>query len=77
MTLARIQKAINKANIPLELVRGEGYQYFVFSNPAANQYETVSVYVCYLKEYSVSEWVNQAGIAYADIIEYLEKYRIL
>jgi hypothetical protein len=73
-TLSRVNAAIAKASIPLELERGEGYQYFIFSNPAANQYETVSVYVCYLKDFSVSEWVNEAGLAHIEILERLKNY---
>ena len=73
-TLSRVNAAIAKAGIPLELERGEGYQYFIFDNAADNQYETISVYVCWLKEYSVKEWVNQAGLAYCEILERLKKY---
>lgn len=65
MTLARIQKAISKAGIPLELVRGAGYQYFVFDD--ANHFETASVCVCYLNQLTVAQWVEEARAAMLEI----------
>jgi len=62
ITLARIQNAINKAAIPLEIVRGEGYQYFIFDN--GKHYDTVSVYTCYLKDFTIERWVQEAEAAY-------------
>ena len=73
ITLARIQKAINKAGIPLELVRGEGYQYFVFDN--GKHYDTVSVYVCYLKHYTVEQWVEEAQSAY-EVVQAELRYQL-
>jgi hypothetical protein len=65
MTLARIQKAISKAGIPLELVRGSGYQYFIFDD--ANHFETKSVCVCYLNQLTVEQWVEAARSAMFEI----------
>ena len=67
-TIRRAQRAIDKAGIPLEIVRGEGYHYFIYDVPARGLYETVSVYVPYTNTYSAAEWANQAGLVYADII---------
>ena len=69
ITAARINAAIAKAGIPLEIVRGEGYQYFIYDD--GKYFETVSVYVCYLNTFSVEEWVNQAGQAHVEILERL------
>lgn len=67
-TIRQAQRAIDKAGIPLEIVRGEGYHYFIYDVPARGLYETVSVYVPYTNTYSAAEWANQAGLVYTDII---------
>lgn len=66
-TIRQAQAAIDKAGIPLEIVRGEGYHYFIYYKPERNIYETVSVYVPYTNTWSPSEWANQAGLAFVEI----------
>lgn len=66
-TIRQAQRAIDKAGVPLEIVRGEGYHYFIYDVPARNIYETVSIYVPHTKTYSAAEWANQAGLVYTDI----------
>jgi len=65
-TIARAQRAIDKAGIPLILIRGEGYHYFVYDN-RGDDYETVSVMVPYTKDYSAAEWADLAAYTLADI----------
>lgn len=72
-TIRKVQAAIDKAGIPLEIVRGEGYHYFIYYKPEANIYETVSVYVPYTNTWSPAEWVNQAGIALVEIYDIVSK----
>ena len=72
-TLRQAQRAIDKAGIPLELVRGAGYHYFVYDQPRRNAYETVSIYVCYTNTYSAAEWANQAGLVYCDLLDRLDR----
>lgn len=72
-TIRQAQRAIDKAHIPLEIVRGEGYHYFVYDVPARNIYETVSIYVPYTNTYSAVEWANQAGLVYTDITDRLAR----
>ena len=67
-TIRQAQRAIDKARIPLEIVRGEGYHYFIYDVPARGLYETVSIYVPYTKTYSAAEWANQAGLIFIDIL---------
>lgn len=67
-TIRQAQRAIDKAGIPLEIVRGEGYHYFIYDVPARGLYETVSIYVPYTKTYSAAEWANQAGLIFIDIL---------
>jgi hypothetical protein len=63
-TLAAANRAIAKAGIPLELIRGEGYHYFVYNGPVENVLvDDVSVYVCYTNTYTAAEWVNEAAYA--------------
>lgn len=72
-TIRQAQRAIDKAHIPLEIVRGEGYHYFIYDVPARNIYETVSIYVPYTKTYSAAEWADQAGRVYTDITDRLAR----
>ena len=66
-TLADANRAISVAGFPLELVRGEGYHYFVYDNPSANIYETDSVYVPYTNTYTAKGWGEQAKWAWQNI----------
>lgn len=66
-TIRSAQRAIDKARLPLEIVRGEGYHYFIYSCSARNHYDTVSVYVCYTNTYAPAEWADIAKGAWADI----------
>lgn len=66
-TIRQAQAAIDKAGIPLEIVRGEGYHYFIYFKPERNIYETVNVYVPYTNTWSPAEWANQAGLAFVEI----------
>jgi hypothetical protein len=68
-TLAAANRQISKAGIPLELVRGEGYHYFIYDIPAENVFDTESVYVCYTNTYTAKEWVKEAAYAMAKILE--------
>lgn len=72
-TIRQAQRAIDTAHIPLEIVRGEGYHYFIYDVPARGLYETVSLYVPYTNTYSPAEWANQAGLVYADILDKLAR----
>jgi hypothetical protein len=72
-TLARAQKAIDKAGIPLNLIKGEGYHYFEYDIPERNIFESFSVYVPYTSTYSAVEWVNQAWVAYEEITDAMNK----
>lgn len=72
-TIARANRAIAKAHVPLELVRGEGYHYFIYDVPARNIYETVSIYVPYTNIYTPAEWANQAGCVFTGILDRLEE----
>lgn len=56
MTVARINKAI--AHLGLEIIRGEGYQYFLSLKTGDQIGE--SVYVCYLNHLTLKQWVEAA-----------------
>lgn len=72
-TLAQANRAIRNANIPLELVRGEGYHYFIYDNEERGVYETLSIYVPYTNIYTTAEWVAEAEHAYEAIISNLNR----
>lgn len=42
----------------LELVKGEGYWYFVYDDVTNNKYETHSEYVMYLNSLDLDRWVE-------------------
>jgi len=43
-------------NSHLDLVRGDGYWYFVYDDVAKGRYETLSVYTMRLGDFSVEQW---------------------
>lgn len=60
MRLQQINKVI-KAECPhMELVRGEGYHYFVYYDQANNVYDTRSVMVMYTSHVSAETWISDA-----------------
>jgi hypothetical protein len=71
-TIRKAQSAINKAGIPVELVRGEGYHYFIHDVPAQNIFETVSIYTLFTKDYTPAGWADLAETAYNSILSTLE-----
>lgn len=71
-TIKKVQKAIDKAELPLEFVRGEGYHYFIYDNPALNIFETISVNVPYTSQMSVERWLEEAKQAYQSIKSYFD-----
>ena len=63
--LAYANYKITKEGIPLELVRGEGYHYFVFDD--GKHFETVSVMVPYTNSLSYDQWLAEARAAWRTI----------
>ena len=59
-SISAANRAIARQNIPLELVRGDGYHYFIYDVPHRGIFETVSIYVPYTNTYKASEWAEQA-----------------
>ena len=58
MTLAEINRRIAKFAPHVELIRGEGYHYFVFDD--GTRYETETVYVPYTNSFSSLRWIEDA-----------------
>jgi hypothetical protein len=56
MTTKKINEAI--AHLGIEIVRGEGYQYFLDLKTGYQVGE--SVMVCYLKHCTLEQWINYA-----------------
>lgn len=71
-TIRQAQRAIDKAGVPLELVRGDGYHYFIYDAPSRGIYEDVSIYVPFTKDYTAEQWAQQAVYAMDDIRAKLE-----
>ena len=61
-TIKAVNAAVKKAGLPLELVRGEGYHYWVHDDDG--YFETVSEMVCYTSHLTVERWVEWAKIAF-------------
>jgi hypothetical protein len=53
----RIAREVNPS---IELVRGDGYQYFVYDDPHANVFETESVMVSALSHLTGAQWIEAA-----------------
>lgn len=69
MTLAEINRRIKLAEPNVELVRGEGYHYYVYSDDGPPLvYETESVWCPYTGQRSPQQWI-------ADGIEYGKRMR--
>ena len=56
-TTRAVTAALRREGYPLELVKGEGYFYFVYDTPEL--YETESVYVYRLNELTREQWLEQ------------------
>lgn len=61
MTVAKSAKQIIKAIgcEHLNLYRGSGYWYFVYSNESGNVYEDKSIYTMYLGDLSLEQWSEE------------------
>lgn len=59
-SISDLNKKIAKLDPRVELVRGEGYHYFTFSDKALNAWETESVMVPYTKDLTIEEWMRHA-----------------
>lgn len=57
VTVKAIIKAIGSDK--LELVRGNGYWYFVYDDKAKNRFKTMSVYVVILRQLPLDQWVAE------------------
>jgi hypothetical protein len=85
MTLKEINKRIQRSQPDVELVRGEGYHYYVFDNSAEGDkttgrdgqtlvFETESVMQMYLSHSSAERWIED-GIEFGENIR--AKYEIV
>lgn len=62
MRLRTINNVFSAAKLPLELVRGEGYFYFVFDD--GKRYDTLTIPVFKLHDLTFAQWVDE-GKEYA------------
>lgn len=53
----QVIKAIG--NDKLQLLRGNGYWYFVYDDPAKGLFDTMSVYTMHLGNYTVEQWAAE------------------
>lgn len=58
--LNELNAKIRRLDARVELVRGDGYHYLVFSDVAANRYETESIMVPYTGSMSAERWMEDA-----------------
>ena len=45
-------------NEHLELVRGNGYWYFIYDDAAKGRFNTTSIYTMYLRDFTVNAWAD-------------------
>lgn len=50
-----VSRQLQKEGLPVELVRGPGYHYFVYDDGHA--YESESVMVCYFNQLAPAKWL--------------------
>jgi hypothetical protein len=67
MTLKAINAKIQKQFPLIELVRGDGYHYFILDDVANNVYETRSIMIPYTKDQSAVLWLEDAQQFAADM----------
>ncbi len=67
LQLHAVTKELRRLSPHLELERGEGYHYFIFDD-GGSRYETESVMVCYLNQFTMEQWLD-AGTAFLARIE--------
>ena len=70
MTLKRINKAIQKYE--LEIIKGAGYHYFL--DLKTRDQIGSSVYVVYLKDLSIKQWLIEANDARREFNEMYNEY---
>lgn len=56
-----VTEKMNQMGYNIEMVRGDGYHYFIIDDPENNIYECESIMVPRFRSYSVDHWV-QMGI---------------
>jgi len=57
MQLRTVNNVFSASKLPLELVKGKGYLYFVFDD--GKRYDTLSVMVARLNDLSLAQWVDE------------------
>jgi hypothetical protein len=57
MRLRTVNNIFSVSQLPVELVRGKGYLYFVFDD--GKRYDTLSVMVPRLNDLALAQWVNE------------------
>ena len=72
MTLKRINKAIQKYE--LEIIKGAGYHYFL--DLKTRDQIGSSVYVVYLKDLSINQWLIEANDARREFNEMYNEYML-
>ena len=71
MSTAKATAKIAKLGHPeVELVRGEGYHYFVFSGTVDGEdaFETVSIMIPFFRDRSFAKWV-ECGVTFAERVK--------
>lgn len=54
------KQIIKRVSCPhLDLYKGEGYWYFVYSDVENNRYESQMVYCMYLSQMSLESWISE------------------
>lgn len=69
MKLSTIDKFFAKRMIPLVLIKGDGYFYFVYDDVEKNIFATRSVYVYRLNQLTFDQWIEEAGIIIREVEE--------
>ena len=79
LTLKRINKELEKQGYLLELIKGDGYFYFITLPDLNVPFDSYSVCVYRLNQLKLNDWIYEANIFYKELenkynIELLDNY---
>ncbi len=66
-TQGNVTKALKAKGLPMELVQGDGYCYFVYDDVAKNIFETHSEWTNRVSDMEFDRWID-IGVKFAETI---------
>ncbi len=73
--LRSVNKKIKELGLPVELVKGDGYFYFIYDDVPNKIYDSKSIMVYSLTDFSRDRWVEEAKEFAAEIKANTQPYK--